>query len=260
MKWHRIKALLLHSWYHFFHSKETQIDLFWFTYIQFLIFGLISKILSTSQPEMASVLMLGFLLWEIVRIGQYSVTISMLWEVWSKSFNSMFISPLSMTEWLVSQMISSVFKIFAVISGLTILAMLFFNFSLFSLGWMLLIYIPVLVGFSYASGILITALIIRYGTNIQSFAWGLIYMFQPISAVFYPLEALPIQIRWLGYLSPITYVAEAARAQLATGTILWSWVGMGVVMCAAYLILSLLFLKKMYQRSRATGEFARLGN
>lgn len=260
MNWNHIKALLLHSWYHTTHSKETQIDLFWFTLIQFLIFGLISKVISAQQPEVGTVLLLGFLLWEVVRIGQYSVTVSMLWEIWSKSFNSLFIAPLTMAEWIVSQMIAAVIKTVIVISSLAVLGMLFFQFSLLGLGLILPIYTAILIGFAYASGIFISGLIIRYGTNIQSFAWGLIYVFQPISAVFYPVDALPVQIRWTSYLSPITYVMEAARHQFATGEVRWSFIGIGAVVCLLYCVGAGLFTRHMYSRARKTGEFARLGD
>lgn len=259
MKWQHIKPLLLHSWYHTSHSKETQIDLIWFTFIQFIIFGLISQVISGNQPEMAKVLLMGFLMWEVVRIGQYGVTVSMLWEIWSKSFNSLFIAPLTMNEWIVSQMITAAVKTIGVITFLAVLGKVLFNFSILGLGFMLPIYGLILLGFSYAAGIFITGLIIRYGTNIQSFAWGLIYVFQPISAVFYPVEALPAQIRWTSYISPITFVMESARRQLATGEIWWSYVFIGAVMCAVYITLSLLFMKMMYTRARRTGEFARLG-
>ncbi len=258
MNWNRVKALFLHSWYHFWHSKETQVDLIWFPLIQFLIFGLISTIIAANQPTIATSLLLGFLLWECVHIGQYSVTVSMLWEVWSRSFHSFFITPLSMTEWVVSQMISGLVKTSAVVAILAVCGEIFFHFSLLKLGWPLLIYFTILMGFAYATGIFITGIIIRYGTSVQSFAWGLIYIFQPISAIFYPLSALPVQVRWAGYLSPITYVMETARYQLHTGEVLWPYLGIGTAVCLIYLILSWLFLEKMQLYARKTGAFARL--
>ena len=57
MSWHRIKALLLHSWYHTSHSKETQVDLVWYPVIQFFIFGLIAKVISQQSTAMAEVLL-----------------------------------------------------------------------------------------------------------------------------------------------------------------------------------------------------------
>lgn len=192
--WRRVQALFLHSWYHMSHSKESQVDLIWFPMIQFVIFGLIARILSQESAELGQMLLLGFVLWfvlwEVVNIGRYCVTVSMLWELWSKSFNTLFITPLSMKEWLISQMLSGVVKSAAVIASLAVVGQLFFNFSLLSLGFMFFIYSIILIFSRTMLGYLsfITALIIRFGTNIQSFAWGLIYVLQPFSAVFYPLK------------------------------------------------------------------------
>ena len=78
--------------------------------------------------------------------------------------------------------------------------------------------------------------------------------------MFYPLEALPAQIRWIGYVSPITYVMEAARYQYQTQTVLWSSLGISTILCVMYFTASWFFLMQMYSRSRKTGEFARLSS
>lgn len=78
--------------------------------------------------------------------------------------------------------------------------------------------------------------------------------------MFYPLEALPVQIRWLGYFSPITYVMEAARAQYRTQQVDVGGLFVGTILCVGYFIASLLFLYQMYDRSRKTGEFALLSS
>lgn len=113
--------------------------------IQFVIFGLIARILSQESAELGQMLLLGFVLWEVVHIEQYCVTVSMLWELWSKSFNTLFITPLSMKEWLISQMLSGVVKSAVVIASLAVVGQLFFNFSLLPLGFMFFIYSLILI-------------------------------------------------------------------------------------------------------------------
>jgi ABC-2 type transport system permease protein len=260
MKWHRVRTILLHSYYHFFHSKETWIDLIWFTSIQFIIFGFIAHFFAASNPEIAQNLLLGFLFWETVRIGQYCISVGILWDVWSRSLSSLFITPLTMGEMLTGQSVSAFVKSIIVICGLSLIGMFFFQFSVLAIGPILIVDLLILLLFSVATGTFIFGLILRFGTDIQSLAWGLIYILQPISAVFYPVEALPVQIRWLAYISPITFVMEAARAQLHTHQPYWSYLGIGFVLTLVYFYLSLLFLKRMFYWSRKTGSFARLGN
>lgn len=257
---HRVLAVLWHSWVHTTHSKETWIDLVWFTVIQFGVFGLIARYLASSRPEIVAALLAGFLLWEIVRIGQYCVTVSLLWEVWSRSFNNLFVSPLTMTEWLLGQMLGGVLKTTLVITLLSLWSSVAFHFSLLALGWWLIPIVFCLMTFAFAAGVFVTGLLIRFGTNIQSLAWGLIYIFQPFSAVFYPVKALPSYLRVFAYISPVTYVMEHTRHWLETGEASPKLLGIGLVVSVAYFALAWWFLQSMYRWSKRTGEFARLGN
>ena len=258
--WNRIVAILRHSWYHGRRSPETWVDLFWMTTIQFLIFGFISKVFVSSAPELGALLLIGFLLWEITRISQYCITVSILWEIWSKALNTLFVSPLTMWEWIAAQTIGAFVKTLFVIGTLGVVSSAFFHVSIFQLGGMLAVYFALLFLFGISMGMLLTALLLRFNTEIQSVAWGLIYLLQPISAVFYPVEALPQQIRWVAYLSPITYVMQTAQKQLSTGEIDWPKLGISFVLNILCGILSWMFLQSMFRYGRKTGSFARLGN
>jgi len=260
MSWPRIKTVLLHSWYHAMHSPETWADLVWFTFINILVFGLLSKVLGQNSQTFVSMLMLGYVFWEIIRVAQYSVSISILWEIWAKSFSSLFITPLTLAELMVGQMISATVKTFMVFLLTAGLSALFFNFSVFLLGPMLLLYGMILLWFAFAAGIFITGMLFRYGTNLAALAWSLIYIVQPISAVFYPVEALPASIRWISYLSPVTYVMESSRSQLSTGNVNWAYLGLATLITAFYFIASWRYMDMMYTHSKRTGSFARLGN
>jgi ABC-2 type transport system permease protein len=256
LSWLRIRAVLIHSYYHGMHSKETWIDLFWFTSVQFVIFGFLASVLSGHDPVLAQGLLLGFFFWEIVRIGQYCITVSVLWEVWSHSLSNMFTTPLTMNEMMVGQVIAGVIKTTLVMIVLGAISVLSFHFSLLMFGPLLFVYAFLLLAFSFAAGLFLTGLILRFGTDMQSLAWGLIYIFQPLSAVFYPVSVLPIQVRWLAYVSPITYVMEAARSQLQSGVIKWDYIGYSLLLTVGYALVSQWYLQKMFRWSRQTGAFA----
>jgi ABC-2 type transport system permease protein len=256
----RINTLLLHSWYHATHSKETWIDLYWFTTIQFILFSFIAHLTAVRSPEFAQMLIAGFLFWEIVRIGQYGITVSILWEIWSKSFSTLFVTPLTMGEWIMAQVISSAVKTVSVVLPLVAFSAYFFHINPLTLGPVVIIYAVLLFAFAVSAGIFITALILRFNTDIQSLAWGLIYLFQPISGVFYPISVLPAVVRPFAYLSPVTYVMETIRQQQTQGVINWQFLGMSLVVNFLYFIGAWLFMKKMYDWAHNNGAFARLGN
>ncbi len=259
MNWYRVKISVLHSYYHLLHSMETWVDLLWFSLIDVCVFGLMSRYFAQSAAD-AQFLIIGIVLWEVVRVGQYGVTVGLLWEVWSKSFSSLFISPLTVWEFILGQVISGLLKAVGVFILLAIMVKVFFGFSMLILGGWLLPYFAILYIFSVAAGIFILGLIVRYGTTIQSLAWGLIFLFQPLSAIFYPLNVLPDFIRTLAYISPIMYVMESARGQISGVSPDPKFVLLGATLSLGYLVLSVIYARAMLGWARRTGAFARMGN
>ena len=68
----------------------------------------------------------------------------------------------------------------------------FFGFNLFSMGpGTLVLAFLTLLWFAYSIGLFILGIIFRLGTRIQALAWGLVLIFQPLTAAFYPLSVMP---------------------------------------------------------------------
>ena len=181
MNFRRIYAVLLQELYITKHSLEVMIDLFFFSTITIVGFGLTSVFL-TSQivGAPAYYLILGLLLWEIVRVDQYSISVGALWNIWSRNLSNMFVSPLSMTEYIASLIFSAVIKSSLVFVLLSVVTALLFKFNIFSLGaGNLILFFINLTLFSWTVGLLLLGLIFLYGTRIQALAWGLIFLFQP---------------------------------------------------------------------------------
>ena len=51
--------------------------------------------------------------------------------------------------------------------------------------------------FGWAIGLIIAGLVIRLGLGAESLAWAAIFFIQPFSAVYYPIETLPVAVRWI---------------------------------------------------------------
>ncbi len=89
--------------------------------------------------------------------------------------------------------------------------------------------------------------------------WGVPFLIQPLSAVFYPLDVLPAWLRPVAAALPSTHVFEGLRAALATGRVdgvrlAWAF-GLNVV----YLALAGFFFAWMLGRVREKGYLGRLG-
>ena len=254
----RLQVVFLHTWYHFKHSMETWVDLLWNPMLQIWVYALIALSFSKTADERGLFVIVGMIFWNIIWIAQYSITVGALWEIWARSFSSMFISPLTMEEFIVGQMISGTIKSILTVGVSAIIGYLLYHFSIFSLGWIMVIYYLELLVFSWAIGVLVLSLIFRYSTQVQSLSWAIVFLVQPFGAVFYPVTILPPSVRWISYGLPVTYVFETMRGQLRHGTIDWYSLVIGGALSVIWFIVGWMIFQFTYKQAKRTGAFARL--
>lgn len=258
MNGQRIKTILLHTWYHFTHSMETWADLFWIPILQLLVFVFIASSLGGGGEVQARAMILGMIFWNIIGVGQYAIAVGALWEIWSKSFSSLFITPLTLEEFLVGQMISSLFKSFLAFGLSAVVGFWLYQFSIFTFGWMLPVYIVELLIFSWAAGMLVLSLIFRFGPDVQALSWSFVYLIQPIGAVFYPVAVLPTSLQWIARTLPTTYVFEAMRHELQSGQVDTANLVVATILNILYFVVGYVVLRWSFWRAQRTGAFARM--
>src|SRR5205807_4556252 len=132
-----------------------------------------------------------------------------------------------------------------------------FDFNLFNMGFenLALAFLN-LLWFAYSIGLFILGIILRLGTRIQALAWGLVLIFQPLTAAYYPLSVMPPVLQTVARAFPPTYAFEAARTGLTNPGVRWDWALIAALENAMYFALSVCFFQYMYRRSRETGQFA----
>lgn len=254
----RIKGILWQEYYITKNSLEVLMDILFFPAMNVVVFGFISVFIAGSANDAANYLLVGMVLWQIIYITQYSVSVGSLWNIWSRNLSNMFITPISTTEYMFAYILSGVIKAFLVFWIFGLVALFMFKFNIFQLGFVnLLFYFVSLVLFACSTGIAILAAIFRYGTRIQSLAWGVIFLFQPLSAAFFPLSVLPEPLQKLALLFPPTYVFESAREALKKPGTNWEMLGISFLINIIYLILAILFFNYMFKKAKDTGQFAR---
>lgn len=254
----RLQVVFLHTWYHFRHSMETWVDLLWNPVLQIWVYALIALSFSKTPDARGLYVIVGMIFWNVIWIAQYSITVGALWEIWARSFSSMFISPLTMEEFIVGQMISGTVKSILTVAVSAIIGYWLYDFSIFSLGWMTVIYYLELLVFSWAIGVMVLSLIFRYSTQVQSLSWAIVFLVQPFGAVFYPVTILPESVRWISYSLPVTYVFETMRAQLTSGYIDWNALAVGAGLSIVWFIAGWTLFQFTYKRAKLSGAFARL--
>lgn len=255
----RINTVLLHTWYHFTHSMETWVDMFWNSILQVILFAFIAKTITEGGgSELAVSMILGVVLWNFIWGAQYGVTVGVLWEVWTRSLSTLFVTPLTLEEFLFGQMISSIVKATVSFAITLIAALLIFQFSLAQIGWMLPLYSIELLMFGWAAGMAILSLIFRYGQQVQSLSWAFIFLVQPFGAVFYPVSILPQQIQWLPFIFPTGYIFEAIRDHMILSVIRWDFIFYGTLVNIAWFLFGYAIMKWSFYKAQQSGAFARM--
>lgn len=250
--------MVIHEIYVTKHSLEIFFDIFFFPLINILLFGLISRFISkgTSNNQF---LLLGILLWEIVTIVQYNVTVSTMWEVWSHNLTNIFISPLSIGEYLTAHVVAGIIKTASVLALLAFTTNAFFHFNLLNIGVANLFLFAInLTIFAVWIGFTLLGFIFRFGTRMAAISWGVIFLFQPLTAAFFPISVLPHWLQTVAHVFPATYVFEEARKALTNpsgilfGSFFWVFLAN-----AAYAVLAGFAFKALFKKSKDSGQFAR---
>lgn len=262
MRLDRIIAILWRELFVTVHSTEVIVDIIFYPLVNVVVFGFLSLYLSGGNSNAGTAghyVLLGMVLWQIIWIVQYSITLGSLWNVWSRNLSNMFIAPLRVTEYLFAQGLSGVIKAIVIVGVAGLMSDLLFGFDLFEIGiGPLLLSFASFVIFAFATGVAVLGMIFRFGTRIQALAWGLIAIFQPLSAAFYPVHVLPPVLRYIAYIFPPTLTFEAARwGMLHDHAVEWRLFGISFAENVIYFLLCVWLFKRLYRKSRDTGQFAR---
>jgi ABC-2 type transport system permease protein len=213
----RIGALMLRHVYLLRSSWTRLAELIYWPLVQMLMWGFLQSYLNTQSGFIArasGTLIGAILLWDILIRGQLGLSVSFLEEMWSRNLANLFISPLRPGEFLIALMGMSFIRLVIGVVPVTLLAIWFFGFNLWSLGLGLGLFFANLLITAWAVGTIVSGLILRNGMGAENLAWTLMFLIMPLTAVFYPVAVLPAFIRPLAWALPPTYVFEGLRAIL----------------------------------------------
>ena len=63
-------------------------------------------------------------------------------------------------------------------------------------------------------GIFVAGLLLRNGLGAEGFAWTFMFLFAPLTCVYYPVTVLPHWLQYVAWALPPTYVFEGMRSLL----------------------------------------------
>lgn len=213
----RIGAIMLRHFYLMRSSWPRLADLLYWPLVQMLMWGFLQTYLNQHSTFLAAAggsLLGAILLWDTLIRGQLGLSVSFLEEMWARNMANLMISPLTTAEFLLALMAVSFVRLVVAIVPVTLLAIWFFGFNLWSLGFGLAAFFANLLLTGWAVGILVSGLILRNGLGAETLAWTLMFLVLPLCAVFYPVAVLPTFLQPVAWSLPPTYVFEGMRAIL----------------------------------------------
>jgi ABC-2 type transport system permease protein len=212
---HRIAAMILRYWYLLASSWPRLLELLYWPALQIVTWGFLQSYISQNAGFFAragGTLVGAVILWDILFRGQLGFSISFLEEMWARNLGNLMMSPL---EFLISLMIMSLIRLAIGVIPMTLLAMIFFGFNLYSIGWPLIAFFCNLIFTSWSVGIFVSGLVLRNGLGAESIVWTLMFGVMPLACVYYPVTVLPHWLQYVAWTLPPTYVFEGMRALLS---------------------------------------------
>jgi ABC-2 type transport system permease protein len=217
----RVAAMMLRYWYLLRSSWPRLLDLIYWPAVQMITWGFLQYYVATNAGFFAragGTFIGAVLLWDILFRGQLGFSISFLEEMWSRNIGNLMMSPLRPMEFITALMAMSVVRLAVGAVPVTFLAIAFFGFNLYGLGLALVAFFFNLMLTSWAIGILVSGLILRNGMGAENLAWSIMFLFMPLTCVYYPITTLPGWLQPVAWALPPTYVFEGMRALLIDKT------------------------------------------
>jgi len=211
----RVAAMVRRYWYLLRSSWPRILDLIYWPTVQMLMWGFLQVYVAQNAGFFAragGVFIGAVLLWDILFRGQLGFSISFLEEMWSRNLANIMMSPLRPVEFISALMIMSVVRLAIGMVPVSLLAIAFFGFNLWALGLALVAFFANLMLTSWSIGIFVAGLLLRNGMGAESLAWTIMFLFLPLTCVYYPVAVLPAWLQYVAWSLPPTYVFEGMRA------------------------------------------------
>ncbi|MBI5562393.1 MAG: ABC transporter permease [Deltaproteobacteria bacterium] len=258
----RVFAYATRHLYLYKRSLPRLMEVFYWPLLDLLLWGFVTVYLGRLQtpvPGFVTFFIGALILWDMLFRSQQGISVSFLEDVWSRNLLNIFVSPMTQAEYIASLLVISVVKLILTSTVMITLAFVLYSYNVFHMGLSLIPLIANLIVMGWSIGIITTALILRFGQEAEVLAWGVALLFQPVSAVFYPVSVLPPPLRAVARFTPSAHVFEGMRSVIAsgvfpTGEALWA-AGLN----AAYLSLAIAFFSWNFRVVKKKGLLVKIG-
>ena len=213
----RIGAMVLRYWYLLASSWPRLLELLYWPLVQVITWGFLQTYIAQNASFFArasGTLIGAVILWDILFRGQLGFSVSFLEEMWARNLSNLMMSPLQPIEFLLALTAMSLIRLAIGVIPMTLLALALFQYNFYGLGLPLIAFFCNLIFTSWAVGVFVSGLVLRYGLGAESLVWTLMFAVMPLVCVYYPVNVLPHFLQYVSWTLPPTYVFEGMRALL----------------------------------------------
>ena len=159
MSLRHIRALVLRYTFLYTRSVPRVAEMFFWPVMDLLVWGFLSlylEKLSLGSFNIVSVLLGAVIFWGMLQQSQGSVSTTFLEDVWEKNFLNLFVTPLSISEFLVATTILVMVRVVFGLVVISALALFFYHFNFLTFGFAAIPFLINLIIFGCTLGFLIT--------------------------------------------------------------------------------------------------------
>jgi len=258
----RIAALLLRHLYLLRSSWPRLVEMAYWPTVQLFLWGFMTKYLASHSGffvQTFGMLLSAVMLWDVLFRGQLGVAISFLEEMWSRNLGHLFVSPLRPVEFIATLLTMSVIRTLLGALPVSVLAIWFFDYSIYGLGLPLVGFFCNLLIMGWATGLAVSGLVLRHGQGAESLAWVSIFAISPITGIWYPIAVLPDWLQPVAWALPSAHVFEGMRAIMIHGAYRADLMLSASLINLIYIAVGALIFLNYFRLARRDGQLLQMG-
>jgi ABC-2 type transport system permease protein len=258
----RIYGLFLRHFYLITQSFPRILDLIYWPSIQITLWGFISNFFATYSSYYSGavgVILSCAILYDFLFRTSIGFIMLFLEEIWSRNFTNLFISPIKISEIIVSLVFTALIRALIGLVPAILLTSPIFGISLLDLGIPLAYLFLSLYIFGITLGLFVSAGLLRFGPSFENIAWSTMFLLAPFGCIYYPVETLPEIFQIIAYVLPLVYIFEETRNILVNQVVDYQNILQAFYLNIFYLLIAIYVFYYSFNKARDKGTLINIG-
>ena len=256
----RFAGLTLHYLYTMKRNPTRLIEILVWPSLELVLFSFLASAISSVDNVSIRVglgILSGVVFWNFfARIIQETIA-QFLDDAFSKNIQNLLITPLTLSEIVMSLFFSSLIKMSLSFIFLSLFLVFFYPLFFASVGTQVITWVALLVLWGCVLSLTALSLVFLFGERMSFIGWFLSTVIQIFSCVFYDRSVLPPLFYYISFLVPSSYVFQTMRVYLATGSIVKSQLVVALMLIVLYFLVSVILFQLSFHYAKKLGTLTK---